>query len=113
MYPLGSGYRNTVDRVGFLAPHPNLDHPRIILNEFANCLPAQAPDPSEIAYAVVPLESRVFNYRSGHNWLPKGYWAVPKENTGHTGRVGRKPMSGRCLALIPICKAFAGFFPKV
>jgi hypothetical protein len=61
MYPLGSGYRNTVDRVGFLAPHPNLDHPRIILNKFANCLPAQAPEPSKIGYAVVPLESRVLN----------------------------------------------------
>jgi len=61
MDPMGGGYRNPVDRVGFLAPHANLDHPRIILDEFANCLPAQAPESSEIANAVVSLESRVFN----------------------------------------------------
>ena len=40
MYPLRGGFRNAVDRVRFLPPHPNFDHARIILDELAHCLPA-------------------------------------------------------------------------
>jgi len=56
MYAPRGGFRHRIDRVRLLSAHPYLDHPRIVFDELAHCLPAQTPDAGEFTNAVVPLK---------------------------------------------------------
>jgi hypothetical protein len=58
--PLRCGFRNTVNRMGFLSPHTDLNNAWIILDQLAHGLPAQTPRTGEIADAIVFLKSGVF-----------------------------------------------------
>ena len=48
-----SGFRHTVNRVRFLASHPDFDDARIVLDELSHRLPAQTPKFREVANAIV------------------------------------------------------------
>jgi hypothetical protein len=59
-------FRNAIDRVSFLAAHPNLDHPRLVLDDLAYRFPAESPLPREITDAVMLFEGRVLNGQGSH-----------------------------------------------
>ena len=55
MYPLRRRFWHAVCRVSLLAAHSNFDNTRIVLDQNANCLPAQTPQLRQLTDSVVLL----------------------------------------------------------